>query len=165
MADSTLALSLNRTDDTRPVVNSVVLTEDAGDAEGPGKRTIPMGAGSTEYTLWTGTNDGNGSAFTARAADRIIVVVDPDNALAADDDDADGPMGVWLLLYYTAIAGGSSTTTGIRWFVKRNAPFVVPSSIAASGVTISREITKITVFNANAANDVVVQAVIEKPAA
>lgn len=165
MADSTLAVTLNRTDNPEtPVVRSVVLTPDAGNVEGPGRITLAAGAGSTENTLWTGVNNANGSAFTARAFDRLVIVVDPENALADDDTDPDNPLGVWVLLYYTAIAGGSSTSTGVRFFVKRNAPFIVPSSIAASGVTITREITKVTAFNANASLDVTVQVVVEAPA-
>lgn len=154
---STLGISLTR--DGASVVGAALPVETADRLEGPGRRAIPAGAGSTEYTLWTSTNDGNGSAFTATAYRRMVLVVDPDGLLA--DDDEDGELGVWVKLYYTAIAGGSSTATGHVWFVRRNAPFVIPSGIAASGTTITREITKVSVFNANASDDVVVQLEVE----
>lgn len=162
MATSTIGISYTREDQPETIVGTAMEVSDAGRLEGPGRRTIPMGAGSTEYALWTGTNDANGSAFTAAAWQRMVLVVDPDSLLG--EDDPDGELGVWVKLYYTAIAGGSSTATGHVWFVRRGAPFVIPSGIAASGVTITREITKVSVFNANASDDVVVQLIVEVPA-
>lgn len=162
MADSTVAVSLTRTDQPDAVVSLVRSTSDTGRREGPGRKTLPAGSGSTEYVAWTSTNDGNGSAFTDLAFDRLLIVIDPDNALAADD--AAGDLGVWVLAYYTAIAGGSSTSIGLRFFLRRRTGFMaLPSSLAASGTTITRELTKVSFFNANASNDVTVQVEVELP--
>lgn len=159
MADSTFAVSFTRTDRKDPLVDAVSIIEDAGSFEGPGRVSIPAGSGSTEYTLWTGINNGNGSAFTAVGYDRIIGVVDPDNLLA--EDDPDGDIGLWITPYYTAIAGGSATALQSFFHRRKNGAFSIPSSIAASGVTITREITKVTAKNANTGNDVVVLLVVE----
>lgn len=158
---STLGISYVRSDQPRAVVSKSIYTSDEGRLEGPGRKTLPAGDGSTEYELWTGENNANGSAFTAKGFNKLVIVVDPDDLLAEDDPDRE--LGVWILEYYTAIAGGASTSTGIRRFVPRGSAYVVPSSIAASGVTITREITKVTAFNANADNDLVVQCVLEVP--
>lgn len=162
MADSTLAITLSRTDSPEPVVSVARLVEDVGTVEGPGRRTIPAGNGSTEYTGWTSTLDGSGSAFTDAPFDRMVLVVDPDNALAADDPDC--ALGVWVKLYYTAVAGGASTSLGTLFYVRRNAPFCVPAEI---GTTISggRAVTKIAFFNDDSDHDITVQLEVEVPAA
>lgn len=161
MADSTLAITLSRSDDPSLTVSVARFVEDAGRLEGPGRRTIPAGDGSTEYTLWTSTRDGSGSAFTDRAFDRMVLVVDPDNELAATDPD--GELGLYVKLYYTAVAGGSSTALGTNFFVRRNAPFVVPAELG-TGVAKIRAVTKIAVLNADATNDITISLDVEVPA-
>lgn len=161
MADSTLAITLSRSDDPALTVSCARYFEDVGPLEGPGRRTIPAGNGSTEYTLWTSTLDGSGSAFTDRAFDRMVLVVDPDNELA--DSDPEGELGIWVKLYYTPLAGGSSTAVGAHFFVRRNAPFVVPSELGTA-TTIIRAVTNIAVMNSDATNDIRVSLDVEVPA-
>ena len=82
-------------------------------------------------------------------------------AVAADDPD--GELGVWVKLYYTPIAGGSSTALGVVFFARRReGAIMIPSSLAASGVAITREITKVGIFNANSEDDVTVLLVVER---
>lgn len=147
MADSTIAVSLTRSDEGTPAVSTVYLMEDVADRKGPGRRVILAGNGSTEYTLWTSPLDGNGSAFTTMPFERMVFAVDPKSEL--DDEDK----GVWVKLYYTAVAGGSSTATGTLHFVTRKCPLVLGPLVGAT-ISGGRVITKVACFNANASDDV-----------
>jgi hypothetical protein len=147
MTTSSIAVSLSRSDEGSPAVSTVYLMEDVAARKGPGRRDILAGDGSTEYTLWTSSLDASGSAFTTMPFERLILAVDPKSAL--DDEDK----GVWVKLYYTAVAGGSSTATGTLHFVTRKCPLVLGPLVGAT-ISGGRVITKVAVFNANASNNV-----------
>lgn len=145
--DSTLALSFTRTDDRRPIVELVCPMTDVETLQGPGRKVLLAGAGSTEVNLWTSSLDGNGSAFTTLPFNRLVLAVDPDTAL---DDET---KGIWVKPYYTAVAGGSSTAATDWHFVTRKCPLVMGPTIGTS-ISGGRVVTKLGGFNANASDDV-----------
>ena len=145
--DSTLAVSFTRTDDLRPIVEIAAPMEDVETLQGPGRKILLAGDGSTEVNLCTSSLDGYGSAFTTLPFNRLVLAVDPNTAL---DDET---KGIWVKPYYTAVAGGSSTANAVWHFVTRKCPLVLGPTIGTS-ISGGRVITKLGAFNANTADDV-----------
>lgn len=156
MADMNVGVTITRTDQRDALYDGAITTPDVNDAERH-DRVIPAGAGSTEYNGWTSASDGSGSAITADPFNMLAVIVDPDKTV----DDTEQDLGLWVKLYTTATAGGSSTAETNLVRVTRRCPLILSSAKRGTTVAGGKVVTKIGYLNDDATNDIPVRVIIQ----
>lgn len=156
MADLNIGVSMSRSDQAKFAYDRAILTPDVNALERYDK-TLPAGAGSTEYIGWTSASDGSGSAITADPFNVLAVIIDPDVTI----DDAEQDLGVWAKIYTTATAGGSSTAETNLVRVTRRCPLLLPSAKRGTTVAGGNVVTKIGFFNDDSVNAIPVRVLIQ----
>ena len=150
MADSTIGVTISRTDQRDPLYDVAITTPDVNDAQRI-DRVIPAGDGTTAYEGWT--SEWDSVAVTEDPFNVLAVVVDPDKTV--DDEEQD--IGLWAIIYNTLTAGGASTAETNYVRVTRRAPLILSSARRGTSVAGGKWTTRITFKNDDATNDIPVR--------
>lgn len=156
MADLNIGVSISRSDERDPAYDRSVVIPDVNSLERYDK-TLPAGAGSTEYIVWTSTSDGSGSAISSDPFNVLAAIVDPDFTLTDTEQD----IGVWAKIYTTSTSGGSSTAETNLVRVTRRCPLLLPSAKRGTTVAGGKVVTKIGFFNDDTVNAIPVRVIVQ----
>lgn len=156
MASSTIAVSVTRDDQGRPLLELATTTETVGTLVAPAK-TVAKATGSSETELWTSPQHGVSGTRT-RPFERLIIAVDPEHTVVRDDDD---PQCVYVKLYRTPQAGGSATAYTELIPVEIGHCLILSSPIAGTSAPGNAYVTKAGSFNPDADADIPVYVIQE----
>lgn len=142
MADSSIAVSVTRTDRGQPLLDLVTKTADVGALIAP-SITVAANTPSTATQLWLSDQHGVSGTRTAPFS-RLIIAVDPEHTLTRDDDD---PQFVYIKLYRTPQAGGSATAFTEIVPVEIGHALILSTPVCGTAVPGTSYVTKAEAFN------------------